>query len=93
MIGSHCHAAGAQLSPQQLRRVVLDEHLRLEIEPRVHAQRFVRRPGIAIGAAVLAAAIGIDAVAERNVRAVVLANQCRRRDRAENGRHATLGGQ
>ena len=51
---------------------MLDQHLRFEIDARVQPEIFVAGPGIAIAAAVGTAAIGIDAVAKRNVGAVVL---------------------
>ena len=51
---------------------MLDQHLRLEIDARVQPEIFVTRPGIAIAAAVSTAAIRIDAVAERDVGAIVL---------------------
>ena len=57
---------------QQLRGAVLHQHLGLEIEAGAEAQVFVIRPGVAVAAAVGAAAVRIDAVAEADVRAVVL---------------------
>ena len=57
---------------QQLGRAVLDEDFGLEVEPGREAQVLVRRPGVAVAAAVGAAAVGVDAVAEADVGAVVL---------------------
>ena len=57
--------------PQQRRRVVLDHDSRFEIQAGVEAQILMRRPGIAVRAAVGAAAIGIQAIAKRNIGTVV----------------------
>ena len=51
---------------------MLDQHLRFKVDPGVHAQRFMARPGVAIRAAMLAAAIRVDAEAETDVGAIVL---------------------
>jgi hypothetical protein len=64
-----------QFGPQQLGGIVLDENPGFEIQAGVQPEHFVSRPGIAVGAAVLAAAVGIDAVAERDVGAVVFGDQ------------------
>ena len=59
----------------QLRRGVgLDEDFLLEIESGRQAEIGVGRPGIAIGAAVLAATIGIDRTVEADIGAVVAGN-------------------
>ena len=86
-IVSGCQRGRPRNSRQQRRRIVLDEHLRLEIEPGAEAEILVRRPGIAIRAAVRAAAIGIEAVAERDVGAVVF-----RDDRFEESSRYSVGG-
>src|SRR5206468_299881 len=64
-------ARRGQLLGQQLGRAVLDEDARLEVEARGEAQVLVRRPREAVDAAVLAAAVGIEARLERHVGAVV----------------------
>ncbi len=56
---------------QALGGVHLGDDLGLEVEPRRHAQVAVRRPGEAVDAAVLAAAIGIDREVEVDVGRVV----------------------
>ena len=56
-----------QLLLQQRRGVLLDEQLALEVEPRRQAEIGVGRARVAIGAAVFAAAIGIDRAVERDV--------------------------
>ena len=66
-----CHFGDISSCAQQFRRVLLDHDFALEIEPGGKAEIFVRRPGVAINAAVLAAAIRIEAGAETDVRAVV----------------------
>ena len=63
-----------ELRPQKLRRVFLDEYLRLEVEPGRQSQVLVRRPRVAVHAPVLAAPVGIHARAERHVGAVVSRN-------------------
>ena len=60
-----------QLLAQQRRRVFLDQDLRLEVEPRGEAEVLVRGAREAVDAAVLAAAIRIDAGVEADVRTVV----------------------
>ena len=57
----------AQLGFQQLRRVRLEQKLRLEIEAGRQAEIGVGRPRETIDAAMLAAAIGIDRAVERDV--------------------------
>src|SRR5690606_25757335 len=49
----------------------LDEDDALEVEAGREAQVLVRRPGVAVGAAVLTAAVWVDAEVEADVRAVV----------------------
>ena len=61
----------AELPLQQLGGVDLGVKLGLEIEPGGVAKVAMRRPGKAVDAAVLAAAIGIDGLLEADVRAVV----------------------
>ena len=60
---------------QQLRPVLLDHDARLEIQPGREAEIFVRGPGVAINAAVLAATIWIDTRVEADVRAVVVIDE------------------
>ena len=60
-------AGPAKLGRQQLGGVVLGKQPRLEIEPRRQPQIRVRRPRIAIDAAMLAAAIRIDRLRKRQV--------------------------
>ena len=60
-------ARRGELLLQKLRGVGLGEQLRLEIEPRRKPHIGVRRPREAVGAAVLAAAIGVDRAVEGNV--------------------------
>jgi hypothetical protein len=67
----HPFRSGEELA-EQLRGVLLDEDLGLEIEPGVQAQVLVSRAGVAIAAPMAASAVRIDAVAEGNVGAVVL---------------------
>ena len=61
-----------QLLLQQPGGILLDEYLGLEVEPGRQAQMAVARAGVAIDAAVLAAAIGVDRLVERYVRQVVV---------------------
>src|SRR5205823_2948979 len=70
----------------KFRRVLFDEYLRLEIEPRRQAEVFVERPGEAIGAAVLAAAVRVDAVRKSDVGTVVAGDDRARRVAIEAGR-------
>src|SRR5262249_47734896 len=58
---------------------LLHQNLRLEIEPGGKAEKLVRGPRIAIDAAVLAAAIGIDAGVETDVGTVVRGDDRARR--------------
>src|SRR5690606_23641926 len=60
-----------QTSLQEGGRVALDEDDALEVEAGREAQVLVRRPGVAVGAAVLTAAVWVDADVEADVRAVV----------------------
>ena len=53
------------------RSVSLDENRRLKVQPGAQSEVLVRRSGVAVAAAVQAASIRIQAVAERNVGAVV----------------------
>ncbi len=73
-----------QRRPEQLRRVLLDEDPRLEVEAGREAEELVRRPRIAVDAAVLAAAVRVEAGREGDVRAVV-----GRDDRCASGRGST----
>src|SRR6185369_11589021 len=57
---------------QQRRSVLLHHDALLEIETGAEAQIFVRGPRITVDAAVLAAAVGMQAEAETQVRTVVL---------------------
>ena len=66
-IGRTTIAGLGQLGAQQLRRVGLGEQLRLEIEPGRQIVKGVGRPGEAIDAAMLAAAIGVDRAVEADV--------------------------
>ena len=56
---------------QQLGGAMLHQDLGFEVEAGAEAQVLVARPGVAVAAAVGAAAVGIDAVAEADVGAVV----------------------
>ena len=69
--GARLVAGRRQLPFEQPRGVRLHEELRFEIEARRQAHIGVRRPREAVGAAVLAAAIGIDRAVEGNVRRLV----------------------
>ena len=60
-----------QLRLEQFGRTFLHEQPRLKINPRVVAEVFVVGPRVAVGAAMLAAAVGIEAVGEADVRTVV----------------------
>ena len=57
---------------EEFGRAVFDEHLGFEVEAGGEAEVFVVRPGVAVAAAVRAAAVGIHAIAEADVGAVVL---------------------
>ena len=61
----------AELRGQQLGQVLLDQNLRLEVEAGGKPEVLVARPGVAVDAAVLAAAVGVDAEAEAEVGTVV----------------------
>ncbi len=63
-----------QLRAQQRRGIGLGEELRLEIEAGREIEIGVRRPRVAIDAAVLAALVGIDRLRERDVRRIVAAD-------------------
>ena len=78
----------AQLGGQQRRRLRLVEDAALEIEPRRQAEIGVARPRIAIDAAMLAAAIGIDRAVEADVRRFVARDDRPRRIDAEDCRPA-----
>ena len=60
-----------ELGAQQLGRVGLREQLSLEVEPRRELEVRMARAGVAVDAAVLAAAIGIDRLREADVGRVV----------------------
>ena len=53
---------------------MFDKDLGLEVDPGVHAQVLVRRPGVAVAASMSTAPVRIDAVAKGYVWAVVLAD-------------------
>ncbi len=72
---------------QQGRRLVLDHDLGFEIKPGVQAEIFVRRARVAIGAAVLATTVGVDAVAEADIGTVVRGQNRLRIVRQKLGRH------
>jgi len=57
---------------EQLRGIGLHYNFGFEVDPRRKAQELVRRPGIAVDAAVLAATIEIDTVSEGDIWAVIL---------------------
>ena len=61
-----------QRLPQQIRRVLLHEDLRLEIQTGRVAQELVGRPRVAVNTAMFTSSIGIDAHLEPDIRAVVL---------------------
>src|SRR5262249_23667638 len=63
---------------QQLRRVLLDEDLRLEIKSRGEAEVLVVRTSETIDAAVLTPTVGINARVESNIRAVVVIDDAAR---------------
>src|SRR5918998_3226130 len=60
-----------QLSAQELGRVLLDEHLALEIQPGREAEVLVRGTGVAVRAAMRASPVRVDAGVEADVGAVV----------------------
>src|SRR5712664_1321475 len=60
--------ARRQFAFQKLRRIGLHEQLRFEIEARRQAQVGVGRSGVAVDAAVLAAAVWVDRAIERDIR-------------------------
>ena len=60
-------AALAELLGQQLRRIGLVEQARFEIETRRQAEIGMGRPGEAVDAAMLAAAIGVERAVERHI--------------------------
>jgi hypothetical protein len=62
-----------QLGAQHLGDVALGDDAGLEVQPRRQAQVAVRGPGVAIDAAVLAAAVGVHGLLEEDVRRVVAA--------------------
>src|SRR6188768_4325990 len=59
-----------QFLPKEIRRVLFDEDACLKIEACRQSKVLVIRPGIAIDAAVLAAAIGVEIHGHTDVRAV-----------------------
>src|SRR4051812_11416383 len=61
-----------ELLAQQLRGIGLGEELGLEVESRRELEVAVARAGIAVDAAVLAAAIGIDRAVEADIGRVVV---------------------
>ncbi len=63
---------------QHLGDVALGNDLGLEVEPRRHVEIAVRRPRVAVDAAVLAAAVGIDRAIEVHVGRVVAADDAAR---------------
>ncbi len=68
-----------ELGAQQRGGVGLREELRLEVEPRREVEIRVRRPRVAVDAAVLAALVRIDRLRERDVRRIVAADDRARR--------------
>ena len=89
-------AALRELRAQQLRRVGLREELRLEVEARRQVEVRVRRPRVAVDAAVLAALVRIDRLRERDVGRIVArddrARALDRHGRAELGRRVVVAG-
>ena len=71
-------AGPCQLLAQQLGSVLLDQDPGLEVQPRGHAQVLVRGPREAVGAAVLAAPVGVDGGVEVHVGAVVVSDDAAR---------------
>ncbi len=59
---------------QKTRRLWLDHDAGFEIKTRTEAKVFVIGPGVAVGAAVLTATVGIDGTGETEIRAVVAAD-------------------
>ena len=90
---------GQEFAAQQFRRIVFHHDLGFEIEPGREAEILVIWPSVAIGAAVLAAAIRIDAVREADVgtvvvgddRARVIDEELRARRGASSGGHSGSG--
>ena len=72
-IGSQTVARLRELGAQQRGGVGLGEELRLEIEARREVEVRVRRPRVAVDAAVLAALVRIDRLRERDVGRIVAA--------------------
>ena len=60
-----------QLLAQQRRQPVLGNDHRLEVQPRRQPEVAVRRPRVAVAAAMLAAAVGIDGMVEGDVGRIV----------------------
>ena len=67
-----------QLPAQQLHRVALGDDLRFKIEAGRQVQVAVRRPRVAVDAAVLAAPVGVERLAEVDVRRVVRGDEAAR---------------
>ena len=59
---------------EQVGSLVLDDAAGLEVESRIESEKLVAGTGVAIGTAVFATPIGIEAVGEGNVGAVVAAD-------------------
>ncbi len=91
--GEHLAAVAglAQGVCQQLRGARLGEDAGLEIESGREVQVRVARPGEAVDAAVLAAAVGIQRLLERQVRRVVAGNDRARRVHADHGARVGAG--
>jgi hypothetical protein len=80
----------AQFGAQQRRSIGLVKHLGFEIEPSIQAEGFVPGASIAVSTAMLAAAVRIDAVAKRNIRAVIVRDNAARLIGEKLGRLAVL---
>jgi len=74
--GARLVARGGKLPLQQGRRIGLHIKPRLKIESGRQAEIGVGGPGVAIGAAVLAAAIGIDRPVKRQIGRIVARDDC-----------------
>ena len=66
---------GRELRPEQLGRALFHQNARFEVQTGREPEVLVRGPGVAVGAAVFAAAVHVQAGVEGNVRAVVVGDQ------------------
>src|SRR6476620_5533975 len=68
-------ASVVELAAEEINSVVFDKHLGFEVDSRVNSERLVAGAGVAVGAAVLAAAVRIHAVTETDIGAVVFSDE------------------